>query len=45
MPRIPYLKSLGTVLFAGASIITVIVGFASQKAFSNIISGVFIKMN
>jgi small-conductance mechanosensitive channel len=40
--KIPYLKSLGTALFAGAGILAVIVGFASQKAFSNIISGIFI---
>jgi small-conductance mechanosensitive channel len=40
--KIPYLKSIGTALFAGAGIVAVIVGFASQKAFSNIISGVFI---
>lgn len=40
--KIPYLKALGTALFAGAGIIAVIVGFASQKAFANIISGIFI---
>lgn len=40
--KIPYLKSVGTALFAGAGIVAVIVGFASQKAFSNIISGIFI---
>ncbi len=40
--KIPYLKSIGTALFAGAGIIAVFVGFASQKAFSNIISGIFI---
>jgi len=40
--NIPYLKSFGAALFAGAGILTVIVGFASQKAFSNIVSGVFI---
>ncbi len=40
--KIPYLKSLGTALFAGAGILAVAVGFASQKAFSNIISGLFI---
>jgi small-conductance mechanosensitive channel len=40
--KIPYLRSLGTGLFAGAGIMVVIVGFASQKAFSNIISGIFI---
>jgi len=42
--KIPYLKSLGAALFAGAGIIAAIVGFASQKAFSNIISGIFILM-
>jgi small conductance mechanosensitive channel len=40
--EIPYLKSIGAALFAGAGILAVIVGFASQKAFSNIISGIFI---
>ena len=40
--KIPYLRSLGTALFAGAGIVAVVVGFASQKAFSNIISGIFI---
>ena len=40
--KIPYLRSLGTALFAGAGIIAMIIGFASQKAFSNIISGIFI---
>lgn len=39
---IPYLNSIGTALFAGAGILAIIVGFASQKAFANIISGVFI---
>lgn len=40
--KIPFLKSLGAALFAGAGIIAAIVGFASQKAFANIISGIFI---
>jgi small-conductance mechanosensitive channel len=40
--KIPYLKSIGAALFAGVSIIAVVVGFASQKAFSNIIGGIFI---
>lgn len=40
--EIPYLKTIGTALFAGAGILAVAVGFASQKAFSNIISGIFI---
>ncbi len=40
--KIPYLRSLGAALFAGAGIVAVVIGFASQKAFSNIVSGVFI---
>ncbi len=40
--RIPSLRALGTALFAGAGIIAAIIGFASQKAFANIISGIFI---
>jgi small-conductance mechanosensitive channel len=40
--KVPYLRSLGTALSAGAGIITIIIGFAAQKAFSNLISGVFI---
>lgn len=40
--KIPFLKSLGTALFAGAGILAAILGFASQKAFANIISGIFI---
>lgn len=39
---IPELKQLGLSLFAGAGIIAAIIGFASQAAFSNIISGIFI---
>ncbi len=39
---IPELRSLGVTLFAGAGILAVIIGFASQAAFANIISGVFI---
>lgn len=40
--RIPTLHSFGKTLFAGAGIAAAIIGFASQEAFSNIISGVFI---
>ena len=36
------LKSLGITLFAGAGIFAAIIGFASQAAFSNIVSGLFI---
>jgi small conductance mechanosensitive channel len=38
---IPQFKTLAVSLFAGAGIIAAIIGFASQAAFSNIISGVF----
>jgi small-conductance mechanosensitive channel len=40
--KIPFFNSLGNALFAGAGVIAAIIGFASQKAFSNIISGIFI---
>ncbi len=39
---IPSLKSLGVTLFAGASIATALILFASQQAFSNVINGIFI---
>ncbi len=38
----PNLRALASSLLAGAGILAVAVGFASQKALSNIISGVFI---
>ncbi len=41
---IPKLRSYGTALFAGAGVVAAIVGFASQSAFSNIVSGIFIVM-
>ncbi len=40
--EVPSLKTLSNSLLAGAGIITVALGFASQQAFSNIISGLFI---
>lgn len=40
--KIPYFKSLGTALFASAGVLAAIIGFASQKAFANIIGGLFI---
>jgi small conductance mechanosensitive channel len=40
--NIPELEKLGITLFAGAGIFAAIIGFASQAAFSNIISGIFI---
>ncbi|WP_320019532.1 mechanosensitive ion channel family protein [Labilibaculum manganireducens] len=39
---IPELKSVGVSLMASAGILAAILGFASQQAFSNIISGIFI---
>ena len=40
--KIPYFNNLGTALFASAGVLAAIVGFASQKAFSNIVGGIFI---
>lgn len=39
---IPSLRSLAFTFFAGAGILAVVIGFAAQKALSDIISGVFI---
>ncbi|MCX8492518.1 MAG: mechanosensitive ion channel family protein [Cyclobacteriaceae bacterium] len=39
---IPALQTLGTTLLTGAGVLAAIVGFASQAAFSNIISGFFL---
>lgn len=39
---IPSLRSLSVSLLAGAGVIAVIAGFASQQTFANIISGIFI---
>ena len=41
---IPSLRALSISLFAGAGVVAVVVGFASQQAFSNIVSGVFIAL-
>ncbi len=40
--QIPELKQYGVGIFASAGVLAAIVGFASQSAFSNIVSGVFI---
>ncbi len=42
---IPSLRSLAISLLAGAGIFAVIIGFASQQAFSNIVSGVMIAIS
>ncbi|MBW2967399.1 mechanosensitive ion channel family protein [Candidatus Woesearchaeota archaeon] len=39
---IPSFRTLAISLFAGAGILAVIVGFASQQAFSNVVAGIFI---
>lgn len=39
---VPGGRSLALSLFAGAGILAAIIGFASQQAFSNVISGIFI---
>lgn len=39
---VPTLKAIGTTMFAGAGILAVVVGFASQQALGNVISGIFI---
>ena len=40
----PQLNDIGKGLFAGAGILAATIGFASQKVFSNILSGIFILM-
>ena len=39
---IPELRAVSLTLFAGAGVLAAIIGFASQQALSNIISGIFI---
>lgn len=39
---IPAFRSLAITIFAGAGILAAIIGLASQQAFSNIVSGIFI---
>lgn len=40
--RIPELKDYGVTIFAGAGVFAAIIGFASQSAFSNIVTGIFL---
>ncbi|GIV35127.1 MAG: mechanosensitive ion channel protein MscS [Chitinophagales bacterium] len=42
MHTIPALRALSVSIFAGAGILAAIAGFASQQAFSNVVSGMFI---
>ncbi len=39
---IPELRKLGLPIFAGAGVLTAVIGFASQQALSNIVGGIFI---
>jgi len=41
---IPALRELSYSLFAGAGILAIIIGFATQEVFSNIVAGVFISL-
>lgn len=41
---VPALRGLGTSLLAGSGILAIVIGFASQQAFSNIVSGIFIAL-
>ncbi len=38
------LRALSVSIFAGAGILAVIIGFASQQAFSNVVSGIFLSI-
>lgn len=39
---IPALRGLATSIFAGSGVLAIIIGFASQQAFANIVGGIFI---
>jgi small conductance mechanosensitive channel len=41
---VPSLRALSVSLFAGAGILAVVVGFASQQALGNVVSGIFIAL-
>ncbi len=41
---VPLLRGLATPIFAGSGVIAIIIGFASQHAFSNIVGGIFIAL-
>ena len=42
---VPGLRALSYSIFAGAGILAIIVGFAAQKAFANIMSGIFLAVS
>ena len=39
---VPSLRGLATTIFAGSGVLAIIIGFASQQAFANIVGGIFI---
>jgi small conductance mechanosensitive channel len=41
---VPALRGLATSIFAGSGVLVIIIGFASQQALSNVVSGIFIAM-
>ncbi|NIM17805.1 MAG: mechanosensitive ion channel [Candidatus Aminicenantes bacterium] len=41
---VPALRGLATSIFAGSGVLAIIIGFASQQALSNVVSGIFIAM-
>lgn len=43
--NIPALQTISTSIFAGAGVLAIVVGLASQQAFANIVSGVFIAVS
>ncbi|MBU1974795.1 MAG: mechanosensitive ion channel family protein [Nanoarchaeota archaeon] len=44
MSSIPELKKISYSIFAGAGILAIVIGFATQEVFSNIVSGFFISI-
>src|SRR3989344_982163 len=43
--NIPALQTISTSIFAGAGVLAIVVGLASQQAFANIVSGIFIAVS
>jgi small conductance mechanosensitive channel len=41
---IPGLKNISQSIFAGSGILAIVIGFASQQALSNVVSGIFIEL-
>ncbi|MGM5480463.1 MAG: mechanosensitive ion channel family protein [Nanobdellota archaeon] len=41
---IPSMKTVAVSLFAGAGVLAIVIGFAAQQAFANVVSGIFIAL-